>query len=206
MSRPVLDVRHARYARTALAAGLVAVVAADDAFIARVDLPVPLLGPADWVGHLATTGVALLAMAPRPWRRHARMLATVAVASVAIDVDHIPLYLHLVSGVDGGRPVTHSLVTPALLVAAGLAWPRRRRLLLAAAAGVGLHFVRDIATGPGLSLLAPFSDARTLLPWASYAAVLVALVAVVALRDLRTRVAPVLRLVDGGAERVTAAD
>jgi len=181
-----------RYARTAAAAAMLALVAADDAVISRTHLPVPLLAPTDWSGHLATTGIALLAVGPRDLRRHARTLGIVAAASIAIDIDHAPLYLHLVSGVDGGRPVTHSLLTPAVLAGLGLAWRRRRTELLAAAAGVCLHFVRDVATGPGLSLLAPLRDAPTPLPWSTYAVTLAVLVAFVALRDRRLLPRPAL--------------
>jgi inner membrane protein len=58
-----------------------------------------------------------------------------------------------------------------VLLALAAAWPRRRPLLLGLAFGVGAHFVRDIATGPGLPLGWPFSDRMVQLPYVVYAAV-----------------------------------
>ncbi|RKS73937.1 inner membrane protein [Motilibacter peucedani] len=159
----------------------------------------PLLGPLDWVGHLATTGVCLAALAPEVLRRRQRLLALTAACSVAIDVDHAPYYLHLTALGGGGRPVTHSLFTPVALGVAALLVPRWRDLLLAAAAGVCLHFVRDVATGPGLALLAPLDRHRTLLPYAVYAGALAALSACAVLRDARRTSPPARRAGDPSA-------
>lgn len=160
-----------------LPAALVAAVFADDAVIAAFSWPVPLLGPLDWVGHLCTSALCLLAVAPRRALREPRLLAVALFASVVIDLDHLPLYLHLTDGVSGGRPVTHSLTTIVGLSVLALLWRRRRRVLAAVAAGVALHFVRDIATGPGLSLLAPFHSSPVRLPYVTYAVLLVVLAA-----------------------------
>lgn len=170
-----------RYVRTLAATALLGLVAVEDVVIARVDLPVPIHGPVDWLAHLATTGIAVLAVGPRDLRPHTRFLTIVAGASVAIDVDHVPIYLHLVE--ENGRPATHSLLTPGVLGAAGVADRRHRSDFLAAAAGVGLHLVRDVGTGPGVRLLAPVVGGTTRLRWTTYAAVLGALVALVAVRD-----------------------
>ncbi|WP_165400175.1 metal-dependent hydrolase [Motilibacter rhizosphaerae] len=177
-----------RTSRTALAAALLALVVLDD----RVLIPsrgwsVPLLAPLDWTGHLATSAIVLLAVVPAAVGRRSRLALAALVASVAIDVDHVPLYLGWTDGVGGGRPATHSLLTPLVLAAAALALPRARPLLAALAGGVLLHFVRDVATGPGVPLLVPLSEENVLLPWSLYAAVLAALVALVGARDLRER-------------------
>ena len=167
---------------------LVGVVLVVDLAEAARSWPVPLLAPLDWTGHLATSALALLAgsrcgVAPR----RADVL-TVLVASVALDVDHAPLYLGVphVAGA-GGRPLTHSLLTVAVLLAA--AWlTTRRRLLLGVAAGVVLHLLRDVATGGGLPLLWPV-DVAVRAPYLAYAAVLVglALLAGVGSRAVRPR-------------------
>ena len=60
---------------------------------------------------------------------------------MAIDLDHIPLYLGV--GNPGQRPVTHSLTT----------------VLAGAATGLLIHFARDIAEGPpGVRMLWPLQD------------------------------------------------
>jgi len=65
--------------------------------------------PLDEVAHLATAALGLLVLArfldlPR------RFYVAALIASVAIDLDHIPLYLGLLPD-RGQRPVTHSLAT-----------------------------------------------------------------------------------------------
>jgi inner membrane protein len=90
----------------------------------------------------------------------------------------VPLYAGVLpSAVPGGRPVTHCLLTPAVLAAAaGLTRGRVRTVLGGLALGVCLHFVRDLATGgTGVPLLWPadrHSDVRV--PYAAYLAVLAA--------------------------------
>ena len=73
-----------------------------------------------------------------------------------------------------GRPPTHSLVTPIVLAVAGLAVRRWRSELFGCAVGVGLHLVRDIATGPGIPLAWPISGRAFEVPYPAYAALLVA--------------------------------
>ncbi len=139
-----------------------------DAVTALTDPPLSLLGLLDEPAHLATAGLALLAAGVVD-RRALWVLA----GSVGIDADHVPLYLgvpHVEAA--GGRPFTHCLLTVVVLLLAGLRWPVLRLL----AAGVGLHLVRDVATGPGVPLLWPH-DVAVLLPYALYAAALVVLTA-----------------------------
>jgi inner membrane protein len=110
---------------------------------------------------------------------------------VAIDIDHIPLYLWggpLAAG--GGRPVTHSLATVVALLAAGLAVPRLRRGASWLAVGVLLHFVRDVATSPGVPLWLPVKSDSVLLPYRAYLILLVALAAIAVVKELIPRRVP----------------
>jgi inner membrane protein len=112
-------------------------------------------GPLDEVAHLATAALGLLALAcfiDVPRRFYVAALA----ASVAVDLDHIPLYLGLL-GPENQRPVTHSLATVAVAVAAAAASRRHRAALAGVAAGLLLHFARDIATG-GVKMLWPLQQ------------------------------------------------
>ena len=140
-----------------------------DLVAALVDPPLPLLGLLDEPAHLATAGLALLVARVRD----VRALGVLA-GSVLIDADHVPLYLG-VPGVEaaGGRPLTHSLLTLVVLGLLGLRGPPLRWL----GAGVALHFLRDLFTGPGLPLLWPL-DVAVLLPYGVYATLLVALAAI----------------------------
>jgi inner membrane protein len=143
----------------------------------------------DEPAHLATSALVLLAVVgPRRMGRQPVATATSFAASVLIDVDHVPLYVDIPGvdvAVDGGRPFTHSLSTIAGLgaLAAGIRY--RRATLAAAAGGVGLHFVRDIATGQGLPLWWPFEHRNRLIPYAVYARLLLALAAVGSVRAYR---------------------
>lgn len=140
--------------------------------------PVPVAGLLDEPAHLMTAWLLLTALRPAtapPWSWWPVLLA-----SVAIDVDHLPIYA--TGGgfvVDGGRPPTHSLATVAVLVVLGLAG-QRTRWALGAAVGVLLHFVRDLATGPGIPALWPVLDTGVRVPYWVYSCVVVgaALVAV----------------------------
>ncbi len=98
-----------------------------------------------------------------------------------IDLDHVPLVLWGGPVTEfGGRPVTHSLATVAVLTAAALAVPRVRLVAGGLAVGVVLHLVRDLATGPGVPLFWPLRPENVLVPYWVYALLVVA-AAVVAL-------------------------
>ena len=57
------------------------------------------------------------------------------------------------------RPVTHSLATVAVVVVAAAASRRHRAVLAGVAAGLLIHFARDIAEGPpGVRMLWPLQD------------------------------------------------
>jgi membrane-bound metal-dependent hydrolase YbcI (DUF457 family) len=133
---------------------LAAVALGFDALNRRVPFGLLSTGPLDEVAHLATAALGLMVLAcfvdaPR------RFYIAALIASVAIDIDHIPLYLGLL-GDDGQRPVTHSLATVAVFAGAAAVSRRHRAVLAGVATGLVLHFARDIAEGPpGVRLLWP---------------------------------------------------
>jgi inner membrane protein len=127
-----------------------------DAADRRVPFSVLASGALDEGAHLATGALGLLALScfvdvPR------RFYVAGLIASVAIDLDHIPLYLGV--GNPYQRPVTHSLATVAVVVVAAAASSRHRAVLAGAAVGLLIHFARDIAEGPpGVRMLWPLRD------------------------------------------------
>lgn len=165
-------------ASSACAVALLVVVVLLDLVAQHVGGSTLVNGLLDEPAHLATAGLVLLALPLLPLR----VAALVLVGSVGLDLDHVPLYLHVPHiEAAGGRPVTHSLLTVAvLLVAAGLA-PASRQYLVALAGGVLLHFLRDIATGPGIPLFWPYDHAIRL-PYQLYLAILVLLTLFAVLR------------------------
>lgn len=141
-------------------------------------------GMLDESAHLLTAWLALAAVTAG----RSRIWPWALLGAVAIDVDHVPLYLwNGLASVPGGRPVTHSLVTIVALGAVANAVPRWRVPLLGLGIGVLLHFVRDMATSPGLPLGWPMTSAHLLLPRATYLVMLLALGAVVAVRRGRAQ-------------------
>jgi inner membrane protein len=128
-----------------------------DALNRRVPFGLLSTGPLDEVAHLATAALGLMVLAclvdvPR------RFYIAALVASVAIDLDHIPLYLGLLPD-NGQRPVTHSLATVAVFAGAAAVSRRHRAMLAGVATGLVLHFARDIAEGPpGVRLLWPLQE------------------------------------------------
>src|SRR5208282_1717894 len=122
----------------------------------RIPFGVWTTGLVDEVAHLSTAALGLLVLArfidaPR------RFCVAALIASVAIDVDHIPLYLGLL-GSQAQRPVTHSLLTVAVFVAAAVASRRHRAVLAGVATGLVLHFARDLAEGPGVRVFWSLQD------------------------------------------------
>lgn len=137
---------------------LLAVVAlAFDAADRRVPFSILASGLLDEPAHLATAALGLLVLAcfidaPR------RFYVAALIASVAIDLDHIPLYLGLL-GNQNQRPVTHSLATVLVFIAAAAISHRHRAVLAGVATGLVLHFARDIAEGAsGVRMLWPLQD------------------------------------------------
>jgi membrane-bound metal-dependent hydrolase YbcI (DUF457 family) len=123
----------------------------------RLQIDLWSTGLLDEISHLATAALGLLVLsrlvdAPR------RFYVAALIASVAIDLDHIPEYLGWL-GAQAQRPVTHSLATVVLVTAAAAASRRHRAVLAGAATGLMLHFARDIAEGPpGVRMLWPLQQ------------------------------------------------
>ena len=134
----------------------------------------------DEPAHLATALLVLTAAAGPGWLlSHKVFTVSASIASVAIDVDHIPLYARVPHiAVDGGRPFTHSLATVVLLVSVAFAARRARTVALGLATGVVLHLFRDLASGPGVSLFWPLSATRMHLPYGAYLTALFLLAAI----------------------------
>jgi inner membrane protein len=136
---------------------LLAVVAlAFDAVNRLIPYGVFRTGPVDEVAHLATAALGLLVIdcfvaAPR------RFYVAALLASVAIDLDHIPSYLW--TGPEVSRPVTHSLATVVVVALAAWLLPRHRAVLVGVCVGLVFHFARDITEGvPGVRLFWPLDQ------------------------------------------------
>jgi inner membrane protein len=127
-----------------------------DAAERRIPFGILRTGPLDEAAHLATAGLGLMVVAcfidvPR------RFYVAALIASVAIDADHIPVYLGLLN--ESQRPVTHSLTTVLVFVVAAVVSRRHRAVLAGMATGLVLHFARDIAEGPpGVRILWPLQQ------------------------------------------------
>jgi len=146
-----------------------------------------LIGVFDELAHLATASIILVAVRRRQWlRQHSRETVVVLASAVLIDLDHVPLYAGVPGISLGGRPYSHSLLTVAVLLLIAVGMPAfRRRWPLAMAAGVCLHLLRDVSTGPGVLLAWPVRDEEVLAPYHVYAAVCASAVVVATLRLAR---------------------
>jgi inner membrane protein len=158
---------------------LLCVVGLDLAMSAR-QWPVIVTGLLDEPAHLLTAWLGLAAVGALS----SRVWPWTLVGAVAIDVDHLLLYLwNEPLHAAGGRPASHSLTTIAVLLAIALAARRFRTAAVGLAAGVFLHLVRDVATGPGVPLLWPLLDVNVLVPYWAYLAVLTVLAGAAACRS-----------------------
>lgn len=176
-----------------LATALIAAVLALDLFWSLVEGSTGTIVYAviDEPAHLMTCALVLLAALALTGIRPPRRFVTAALlASMAIDLDHLPGYLgsHVLTG-SMPRPYTHSLLMVGVLAGLGAATKRRhlRQILFGVAFGVAAHLLRDIATGPGVAFLWPFVVAPIKVPYVLYAATLVA--AMIALVPRRSLVA-----------------
>jgi membrane-bound metal-dependent hydrolase YbcI (DUF457 family) len=142
-----------------------------------------LAGPFDETAHVLTTLLVLWAIGGPLFDR---LLVPALIASVAIDLDHIPRdlgYDWLTKGTP--RPYTHSLLTIVVVLLAALCWRGRRDVWLGIAVGLTIHFWRDLAEpGSGVALIWPLSDGRWSLSHISYLVVMVLVIAVGATRSL----------------------
>ncbi|MDQ6605450.1 MAG: metal-dependent hydrolase [Actinomycetota bacterium] len=141
-------------------------------------------GPSDETAHFLTGAVVLAAL---PGVGSRSFAVGLLVASVAIDLDHVP-------GLLGDqwitrttqRPYPHSLLTLTLVILAAVAWPARRRLLVGAALGLTAHFMRDLSeSSAGVPLLWPWSSHAYTMPHWTYLAALAGVVAVALARTRR---------------------
>jgi len=148
-----------------------------DAADRRVRFDLLSTGPIDEVAHLATAALGLFVLTrfidvPRRFR------VAALIASVAIDLDHVPLYLGLLPD-RTQRPVTHSLATVVAVAGAAVASRRHRTVLAGAATGLVLHFARDIAEGPpGVRLLWSLQDTAWTASYQWFLGLIIALTAV----------------------------
>jgi inner membrane protein len=171
--------------------------------IARPTLAVNVLttGLVDEPAHLATVALGLLALSAKflPPRR-STFAWSALIASVAIDLDHLPLYTGTLGIAHGGRPYTHSLLIVVLGLVTALAVRRFRAVLLGVALGCALHLVRDVATGPGVPLWWPMTESSVRVPYWMYLCVLFLLAVIAVWRDLLLQTQP--RSDPSGAVRV----
>jgi inner membrane protein len=175
-----------RLSARGLAAAVVGLVAADWAYRLAGDSFFPG-GPLDEIAHLLTTLIVLWALGPRIWG----FALPALVASVAIDVDHVPgQFGHDFLTRGTSRPYTHSLLSIAVLLVAAALWRSRRNVMLAIALGLAIHFWRDMSEAQtGVALLWPFSDHSFTLSHGGYVVVMALFTAAAAIHAVR-RVAP----------------
>jgi inner membrane protein len=146
--------------------------------------PLLVLGLLDEPAHLLTAWLVLAAATARTTAL--RCTPWVLAGSVLLDLDHVPLFLGLdVAATPGGRPVTHSLSTVLVLLAAAGVVRRWRVALAGLAAGAATQLLRDLSTGPGVPLLWPLAHGDVRLPYWSYLLVLAVLTAVALARRVR---------------------
>jgi inner membrane protein len=143
-------------------------------------------GPLDEIAHVLTTVLILWALGPRACQR---FFLPAVIASVAIDLDHIPgeLGAHwLTAGTP--RPYTHSMLTIVLVLAVAPLLRRHRDVVLGVALGLASHFFRDLAEpGSGVALLWPWSDHSFSLSHTVYLVIMANVVLTDALRLLAAR-------------------
>ena len=129
-------------------------------------------GIADETAHLSTMVLFVLAFL---MPRDAGFVLGCLIGSVAIDADHIPLYLGWdILTADTNRPFTHSLLTMGIVLALSLVSGGRWQAIgLGLVVGLSAHFLRDAATSSaGVPLLWPVETTGFTLPYPLYAAVL----------------------------------
>jgi len=116
------------------------------------DMRRPVKALADESAHIATT-LCLLPLLRA--RRPREFYVGCVVGSVALDVDHLPLYAMYEK--PSARPMSHSLVTVGLTAGlAARATGRRSVFLQGVTFGLASHLLRDLLTG-GAPLLWPLS-------------------------------------------------
>ncbi|MFZ1994245.1 MAG: metal-dependent hydrolase [Solirubrobacteraceae bacterium] len=172
-----------RLSAPALAAAAIGLVLADWVYRLAGDSVFPG-GPLDEAAHLLTTLIVLWAVAPRI---RDRFLIPALVASVVIDLDHVPAELgrdFLTQGTS--RPYTHSLLSIGVVLLGASLWRSRRDVMLGVAIGLAIHFWRDMSEADaGVSLLWPISDHSFTLSHGGYLLVMGLFTAAAAVRCRR---------------------
>ena len=177
-SRALARVLASQRAAPILAIAMAGIALLFDAIDRDTPYSVIQTGLLDEPSHFATTALCVLALR-RFITLRTSFVAAALIASVAIDLDHLPGYLgYGFAPEHGGRPYTHSIVTVGCFLAIGAASRRWRAPALGVVFGLVTHFVRDICEGsPGVALFWPFSDhvyiADRALFWAFIVAMLV---------------------------------
>jgi membrane-bound metal-dependent hydrolase YbcI (DUF457 family) len=167
-----------RFERLCLIPGLAGLIIALDALwtLAAGSTGTLAYGLIDEPAHLATCAIAVSVLATTVSRPLPGRFALAALlASVAIDLDHLPGYFGFdLLTVGSPRPYTHSLACGVVLVLVSLVVrrPGPRAACLGAAFGISTHLFRDLATGPGIPLLWPVADQSTQIPYVAFAATL----------------------------------
>ena len=136
-----------------------------DAVSSQQAWPTAILAIFDELAHLLTAAL-VLALLPRSII--VRLWPWTLVGSVVIDIDHLPLYIFAPAFSVGGRPPTHSLITVLTLLAVAVGVHALRVPFAGLSVGVCLHFMRDVATGPGVPLLWPMVPTSVLVPYQFY--------------------------------------
>jgi inner membrane protein len=148
------------------------------------DLPVlPLRALLDESAHVATALLFLRALWTRPVPPF--VLSTV-LGSILLDLDHVPQTIAAHGDLTGlSRPDSHSLLTILTAVCIARWLPVKwRPYALGLAFGFAMHLVRDMATG-SVPLFWPLALHDVHVPYAAYAAVLLASLALVLWRQQR---------------------
>jgi hypothetical protein len=175
--------------RRALLVAVIVVVLADTITeVLPASVPRAVEGMLDEPAHLATVVIILAAFG---WWFGRWFVIGAVIGSVAIDLDHIPAYLgvHFLSR-GTPRPYTHSLATVLILGLVAVAVRGRwGEALLGAGLGLLGHFLRDMSEPrqSGVAVFWPISNTGIRLPYAVYAAAIVALALIALVRRSRRR-------------------
>jgi inner membrane protein len=158
--------------RLAFGGGLLVLILGIDHWLLGGPHTLLATGIADETAHLSTMVIFLLAFSRLG---HAGFIVGCLVGSVAIDLDHLPLFLgsNLLTE-QTNRPFTHGLLTIAIVLALSVvARGTWKYVGLGLAVGLAAHFLRDIATSTaGVPLLWPIATTGFMLPYPLYAAAL----------------------------------
>jgi len=161
--------------------GAVVLFAADQYVYQQAGTAVVPQALLDWTDHLLTTLFIVWALKPPVSERQ---LVPALLASVVIDVDHVPgeLGSHILT-VGTSRPYSHSLTTVAMLLVLAAARRDWGAWESGAALGVASHLWRDLAEprGSGVALFWPVSDRTITTPAAAYL-ISIAVLAAIGLR------------------------